>query len=166
MRNLVLPALVALALPAAAVAADDGPSPVDLAKSACKSEKAQMGAKTFKAVYAAGTTSGATKACVAKRDGAAAGDLKNAAKECKAQRAADPAAFASKWGTNKNDRNAYGKCVSATARGAVEQDTDARVNAARTCRKLRTEQKTAFEQTYGTKANAFGRCVSKTARGG
>ena len=125
-----------------------------------------MGAKTFKAVYAATTTPGATKACVAKRDGGAATDVKNAAKACKAERAADAAAFASKWGTNKNDRNAYGKCVSATARGAVEQDTDARVNAARTCRKLRTEQKTAFEQTYGTKANAFGRCVSKTARGG
>jgi hypothetical protein len=165
MRNLILSTLLVLALPVAAVAADDGPSPVDLAKAACQSEKAQMGAKTFKAVYAAGTVSGATKACVAKRDGGAGTDVKNAAKTCKAERAADPAAFASKWGTNKNDRNAYGKCVSATARGAVKQDTDARVNAARTCKKLKTEQKAAFEQAYGTKSNALGKCVSKTARG-
>jgi hypothetical protein len=166
MRNPVLPALIALALPAAAIAADAGPSPVDLAKAACKTEKAQMGAKTFKAVYAATTTPGASKACVAKRDGGTATDVKNAAKACKAERAADAAAFASKWGTNKNDRNAYGKCVSATARGAVEQDTTARVNAAKTCKKMKAEQKAAFEQAYGTNRNALGRCVSKTARGG
>jgi hypothetical protein len=166
MRNLVLSGLLALALPVAAVAADDEPSPVDLAKAACKTEKAQMGAKTFKVLYAADTASGATKACVAKRDGGAGTDVKNAAKACKAERAANPAAFASKWGTNKNDRNAYGKCVSATARDAVQQDTDARVNAARTCKKLKAEDKAAFEQAYGKKKNAFGKCVSKTARAG
>ena len=166
MRNWVMVALLALALPAAAIAEDDGPSPIDLAKTACKSEKAQMGARTFKAVYAAGTASGATKLCVDKRDGGAATDVKNAAKACKAERAADPAAFTAKWGTNKNHRNAYGKCVSATARGQVEQTTEARVNAATTCKQMRAEQKAAFEQAYGTAKNAFGRCVSKTARGG
>src|SRR5919197_1022722 len=127
MRNWVMVALLALALPAAAVAEDDGPGPMCLAKTAFKSEKAQMGARTFKAVYAAGTASGATKLCVDKRDGGAATDVKNAAKACKAERAADPAAFTAKWGTNKNHRNAYGKCVSATARGQVEQTTEARV---------------------------------------
>ena len=38
---------------------------------------------------------------------------KNAAKECKAERSADAAAFAAEWGTKKN---AFGKCVSKTAR--------------------------------------------------
>jgi hypothetical protein len=38
------------------------------------------------------------------------------------------------------------------------------VNAAKTCKKLKAEQKAAFETAYGTKKNAFGKCVSKTAR--
>ena len=40
----------------------------------------------------------------------------NAAKACKAERARDPAAFAERYGTNSNDRNAFGKCVSRQAR--------------------------------------------------
>lgn len=40
----------------------------------------------------------------------------NAAQQCKAERAADPAAFAEKYGANPNDRNAFGKCVSQKAR--------------------------------------------------
>jgi hypothetical protein len=43
MRTLILAALLALAVPAVALAVDEGPSLVDLAKAACKSEKAQMG---------------------------------------------------------------------------------------------------------------------------
>jgi hypothetical protein len=69
------------------------------------------------------------EACVAKRDGRAATDLRNAAKACKAERAADAAAFTKKYGTNKNGKNAYGKCVSAKAREATEQETKARANA-------------------------------------
>jgi hypothetical protein len=163
MRKSILVALLALAVPAVAVAADDGPSPVDVAKAACKTERAQMGMKTFKAVYVASSASAATEACVAKRDGAAATDLKNAAKACEAERAADPAAFTVKYGTNKNGKNAYGKCVSAKARAAAAQDTAARVNAAKTCKKQKAEQKTTFEQAYGTKKNALGKCVSKAA---
>jgi hypothetical protein len=164
MRKLILVALLALAVPAAALAADEAPSATDLAKAACKSEKAQMGANTFKATYAAGSVSGATKTCVAKRDGGTATALKNAAKACKAERAADPAAFTTKYGTNKNGKNAYGKCVSATARGATEQQTTARANAAKACKKLKAKQKADFESVYGTKKNAFGKCVSKTAK--
>jgi hypothetical protein len=164
MHKTILAALLTLAVPAAALAADEAPSPTDLATAACKSEKAQMGVKTFKATYAAGSVSGATKTCVAKRDGGAATALKNAAKVCKAERAADPAAFTTKYGTNKNGKNAYGKCVSAKARGTTEQATAARVNAAKTCKKLKAEQKAAFEAAYGTNKNAFGKCVSKTAR--
>jgi hypothetical protein len=165
MRKVTLAALLALAVPAAAFA-DDTPSPTDVAQAACKSEKAQMGTRTFKATYAASTAFAATTACVAKRDGGAETALKNAAKACKAERAADPAAFTTKYGTNKNGRNAYGKCVSAKARVTAAQQTQARVNAAKACKKLKTEQKVAFEQAYGTKKNAFAKCVSKMAQGG
>jgi ribosomal protein S25 len=46
----------------------------------------------------------------------AADAIENAAKECKTERKADPSAFASKYGTNANKRNAFGKCVSRTVR--------------------------------------------------
>ena len=45
-------------------------------------------------------------------------EIKNAAKECKAAKADDPVAFAEAWGEGKN---AYGKCVSATAKAADEE---------------------------------------------
>ena len=45
----------------------------------------------------------------------------NAAKQCKAERKADPAAFKMKYGTKKNKSNAFGKCVSTTAK--AQQDT-------------------------------------------
>lgn len=42
----------------------------------------------------------------------------NPAQRCRAERKADgDAAFAMKWGTNHNHRNAFGKCVSAMAHG-------------------------------------------------
>jgi hypothetical protein len=165
MSKVILTALLALAVPAAALAADETPSPKDVAKAACKAEKAKVGANTFMLTYAAGNDSSATDACVAKRDGGAATDLKHAAKACKAERAADPAAFTKKYGTNKNGRNAYGKCVSGKAHEAAAQRTNARANAARTCKKLKAQQKAVFEAAYGTKKNAFGKCVSKTAKG-
>jgi hypothetical protein len=43
-------------------------------------------------------------------------EFKNAAKECADERSADEAAFAEKYGTNANNKNAFGKCVSQKAR--------------------------------------------------
>jgi Spy/CpxP family protein refolding chaperone len=40
----------------------------------------------------------------------------NAAQACKAERDADPAAFQAKYGTGHHGRNAFGKCVSRTAK--------------------------------------------------
>jgi len=44
----------------------------------------------------------------------------SAAKQCKAERKANPAAFKARYGTNKNKANAFGKCVSAKAK--AQQD--------------------------------------------
>jgi hypothetical protein len=42
---------------------------------------------------------------------------KNAAKECDAERTAiGDEAFAAQYGTNKNGKNAFGKCVSSKAK--------------------------------------------------
>jgi hypothetical protein len=101
----------------------------------------------------------------------------NAAKECKTERQADPAAFADKYGTNANKRNAFGKCVSQKAKAkenaADEQDAEDAAefkNAAKECDTERSADAAAFADKYGTNENnrnAFGKCVSsKTSEGG
>ncbi len=94
---------------------------------------------------------------------------KNAAKACKAERALDPAAFKTKYGTNANKSNAFGKCVSGKVKKAEEQaeTAEARENAAKTCKAERALDPEAFKTKYGTnanKSNAFGKCVSKLAK--
>ena len=44
---------------------------------------------------------------------------KNAAKKCKAERAANPEAFKTTYGTNANKANAFGKCVSKLSKKAA-----------------------------------------------
>jgi hypothetical protein len=92
----------------------------------------------------------------------------NAAKTCKEQRSSDAAGFATQWGTKKN---AYGKCVSATAKkqqeeAAAKEATEDKntVNAAKTCKKQKSEDAAGFATQWGTKKNAFGKCVSATAK--
>jgi hypothetical protein len=57
------------------------------------------------------------KAAMDAADAQKVAETKNAAKECAAERAANEAAFKAKYGTNKNDRNAFGKCVSGKTSG-------------------------------------------------
>jgi hypothetical protein len=98
--------------------------------------------------------------------------VKNASKECKAERDLDAVAFSEKYGTNKNGKNALGKCVSSKAKElkAVEDAEDAeeaaeRKSAAKECAAERTATgEDAFAAKYGTNANkrnAFGKCVSQ-----
>jgi hypothetical protein len=48
----------------------------------------------------------------------------SAANACKAERAAGAEAFAKKYGTNHNLKNAFGKCVSGTAKAKNKDDKD------------------------------------------
>lgn len=102
-------------------------------------------------------------------------DRRNAARECRAERAAMGAEnFANTYGTNRNRRNAFGKCVSRRARDEAREGAQARRNASRDCRAERDDPNFAaahggqtFEQFYGTGPrgrNAFGKCVSQKAR--
>jgi len=43
-------------------------------------------------------------------------EFKDAAKECRAERAEDPDAFQETYGANENRRNALGKCISGKVR--------------------------------------------------
>ena len=63
---------------------------------------------------------------------------KNAAKACKGERgttAQTMAAFKAKYGTNANKANAFGKCVSAKAKKAKEQEAEERFSLANTVQK-------------------------------
>lgn len=84
----------------------------------CKTERAADPA-AFAAKYGSNKNGkNALGKCVSQAErelkAAVADEIENAAKECKAERKADPGAFASKYGTNANKRNAFGKCVSKT----------------------------------------------------
>jgi hypothetical protein len=95
----------------------------------------------------------------------------NPARTCRALRTLLKAAvFAKTYGKNANDRNAMGKCVSATAKAQAQNE----VSASASCRAKQSDVTFAsthsgqtFDQTYGTNAdlsNAFGMCVSSTAK--
>ena len=49
-------------------------------------------------------------------------EFKNAAKECRAEREADPDAFEETYGTNGNKKNAFGKCVSTKVQDEYEEE--------------------------------------------
>ena len=173
----------ALALLAAPAAAGAKPTKTDKTNAAkeCKAERGTTAAtkEAFRLKYGTNASkSNAFGKCVSsharseERQREAA--LKNAAKACKAERALDPAAFAAKYGTNKNKKNAFGKCVSRTAKAlkaAADAKDKAKVkaqkNAAQTCAAERALDPAAFAAKYGKNKNdknAFGKCVSAAAK--
>ena len=102
---------------------------------------------------------------------------KNAAKKCKAERGTTPQsidAFKTKYGTNKNKANAFGKCVSAKSKDNKDEKADDKnANSDNAAKAYRAERGTtaqsieAFKAKYGTnhnKANAFGKCVAAKSK--
>jgi hypothetical protein len=154
-----------LAIPAWAVAATP-PSPADRAAAVkqCSTERNAMGVPAFKLLY--GTNADRSNAfgkCVSKLAQQNANNQANAAAQCRAERAADPAAFATKYGKGHNHKNAFGNCVSGKAQAAAAQQVQATINAAKSCWTERKADPAAFKAKYGTnanKSNAFGKCVS------
>jgi colicin import membrane protein len=171
MRRLIiiLSALAVLAAPAAAVAK---PSKADKreAQKECRAER-DASSEAFDDTYRNFGTCVSQKAREAKAERKQA--RANAARECRAERNADREAFEEEHGTNANNRNAFGKCVSKKAKAKqAEQDAeDAEQaqeieNAAQECKAERKADREAFEEEHGTNANnrnAFGKCVSQKA---
>ena len=170
MKHFVLFTLVAIAVTASAALAappDQGTSPAQF----CKTELATLGAANFRSLYApGGSGANAMGKCVSKHARAAAANLINAAKACKAELAMPEAefraahggmSFAEFYGKNRNDKNAYGKCVSSKAQAANAKQEAATMKAAKACKAERTADRAAFTAKYGGKAaSAFGKCVS------
>jgi hypothetical protein len=97
-----------------------------------------------------------------------------AQKQCRQERTSmGEATFEKTYGTNKNGKNAFGKCVShrtkqdqGTSTQTQKSEVKAEDNAARQCRKEQSADPAAFKDKYGTnanKSNAFGKCVSQKA---
>jgi hypothetical protein len=92
--------------------------------------------------------------------GSDASDFKNSAKYCKAVRATKGVeAFGALYGTNANKKNAFGKCVSKTAKntaGAREDADDAaEAKAAADCKKQQADDAAKFAEKYKN----LGQCV-------
>jgi hypothetical protein len=90
-----------------------------------------------------------------------------AEQQCRQERATlGKAAFDQTYGTNKNGKNAFGKCVSHRTQQDKSSQTSATKSAEKTCRSEEKADPAAFKAKYGTnanKSNAFGKCVSQHA---
>jgi hypothetical protein len=174
-------ALAALGLPAAAHA-DGTPSTTDRASASqsCRIERGTTSATREAFAQKYGTNKNKKNAfgkCVSKQAVAVqkAGDeaRSDASAACRTEQGTTDetqAAFADKYGTNKNKKNAFGKCVSQKAEEQEHQNAEARTGAAKACadeRGTTAATQSAFFAKYGTnqnKKNAFGKCVSKQAQ--
>jgi hypothetical protein len=174
-KILLLAALAAFAAPMAFAA--QGGAAATTPSTACKAELQKMGAADFKSLYAPnGTQGSAMGKCVSSHQKSAAANRVSAQNACAAERdmaadafktAHDGKSFNEVYGKNANDRNAFGKCVSAKA-SAKDAKLEAKtLKASATCKTERgstAESKTAFNAKYGGKKNAFGKCVSQHAK--
>jgi hypothetical protein len=97
-------------------------------------------------------------------DGVTAGPSgMNPAQTCRTLRASmGEEAFRNTYGTNRNKRNAFGMCVSQTARMKATERHEV-ANAAASCKAERAADQTAFTQRFGNGRNAFGKCVASKA---
>ena len=144
------------------------------AEKQCRAQLQTMGRDTFDMTY--GTNKNKRNAfgkCVSKMQSQDTGDQSSAQSSAEQQcRAALQSmgqdAFDQKYGTNKNGRNGFGKCVSATAKqlasSTEQKQVRATENAAATCRSDKATDPTTFATAYGSGRNAFGKCVSQKAK--
>ena len=177
MKKLLVLVILALALPAAAIADDVTPpaSTQESAQATCTAQRTAMGDVAFKALY--GTNANKANAfgvCVSKAAKLAQANAGAAVSACKKEQS-DPAfaaahsgkSFSQFYGTNKQGTNAYGKCVSAEASQADDAEQAATISAAKSCKTEQAAGRDAFKAKYGTnanKSNAFGKCVAAKAK--
>lgn len=175
--KLIASLLVALALAAVpATALAQAPTPVQQSAAAkiCVGLEKALGTSTFKATYGANAAkSDAFGKCVSRWAKIEQQDTQKATRLCAAeQNDANFAAnhgtktFGQFYGTGKQGKNAFGRCVSSKVRTLTAQQALATVNAAQACATERAAGPPAFKVKYGTnvnKSNAFGRCVSLKA---
>ena len=168
--------------PPAVAQADGTPSTTDRSNASqiCRTERGTTSATREAFAQKYGTNKNKKNAfgkCVSKQAAAVqkAGEQArdDASAACRTEQGTTPetqAAFAAKYGTNKNKKNAFGKCVSQKAGAKEQQVAEARTDAAKACadeRGTTAATQAAFFAKYSTnqnKKNAFGKCVAKQAQ--
>jgi hypothetical protein len=171
MRRIALLVVLAFAAVPAAFAADS-PTPSSQASTLCKQQRTAVGTTAFKLLY--GGSANAYGRCVSKLASVVQTDAANASKQCAAERADaafsashDGKTFQQFYGSGAHGNNAFGQCVSAKAKALADDQQDATISAAKTCKAERTQMgAAAFTKNYGGRANAFGKCVSKLTKAG
>jgi hypothetical protein len=110
------------------------PSPRSQAEKQCRQERSTDGKATFDKTY--GTNSNGKNAfgkCVSHRtrqnQQAQQSAHNSAVQTCRSEQSSDPAAFRTKYGTNHNGRNAFGKCVSSHERSSSQKTESSEVKA-------------------------------------
>jgi len=137
----------------------------------CAQEKKALGKEVFDELYGEPSQPNCMKANTA----SVRSDVKGSSKECKAERGElGEEAFADKYGSNKNKKNAFGKCVSRKTAPEIAEEVEKKENAARACKAEQADPNFAathdgktFDQFYGTNENlknSFGKCVSSKAK--
>jgi hypothetical protein len=158
MRKLIVLTMIALAIPAAAIAAGT-PAQNAAAQAACHAQRTALGTATFNLTYVGTTNANRANAfgkCVSTAVRSAQSNNAAAVSTCKTAQTADRAAFKTKYGS-------FGKCVSTTASAANQATQAATIAAAKSCKTELAAGSAAFTAKYGTtasKTNAFGKCVS------
>jgi hypothetical protein len=166
-----------------ALADNSTPNPNQVAAHVCTTELHTVGIKQFKMNHGDNPPKyqHAMRNCMRDERGLGQNVVGNAAQQCKAEQA-DPnfaaghggLTFDQVYGTNPNDRNSFGKCVSGKVQATEAQLDQNEQNAAQQCRAERSDPNFAaghggksFTDFYGTnhnKKNAFGKCVSQKAK--
>ena len=173
-KGLILVALSVLAVALTAGGASAGSKGKQIGKLAakqCAKERKAIGNDDFNELYG----KPAIPNCLGVKAPEARAAVKGASKDCRAEREEiGPEAFAEKYGSNKNKRNAFGKCVSRKAAPELSEDSSEVINAAKACKAERSDPAFAeshdgksFDEFYGTNKNlknAFGKCVSSKAK--
>jgi hypothetical protein len=174
---LIAVTLLALLIPAASFGSGPTGQDRENAARACRALRASMGAELFRQSY--GTVQSKRRnafgRCVSQWARTEHQNRISARSACATEQADenfaaghDGKSFDEYYGTGPNHRNAFGKCVSSKAKAASDEAQDNTENAARACKRERSELGAAeFRSRYGKNANdrnAFGKCVSQHAK--
>jgi hypothetical protein len=159
MRKLIVLSMLALAIPAAALASDPTPgtpSQNAAAQAACRAQRTALGTAVFNQTYVGTTNANRANAfgkCISSAVKSEQANTAAANNSCKAAQLADKTAFKTRYGS-------LGKCVSQTVATANAARQAAVIAAAKSCKAAQAAGAGTFAPLYGTGANAFGKCVA------
>src|SRR5919199_1564799 len=146
-RLIICVALAALLAPVAATAADPPAQAQANAARACKALRTSMGSAAFNRAFGANASDrNAYGKCVSRLAKLEQQNIDSGNSTCQAEQADatfaathDGKTFGEYYGTNANDKNAFGKCVSTKSQSSSDaEQTSSTLNPAQACKALRS----------------------------